>query len=105
MSTVYVVCLVAVSIHLIALPAFVWSVRRRQFRESDEEAFRAVQNDPAFLQRVKRAPQVETPLLPVTRTRMILLFGFLITFFALLMASLIYLLVTAGHLPVVPGSN
>ena len=105
MNTVYAVCLVAVLIHVIALPSFFWSLRRRQFRESDEEAYRAVQDEAAFAPRAKRAPQEVTRLLPVTRVRLILLFGFLITLFILILASLIFVTVAAGHAPVAPGSD
>ena len=101
MNTMYVVCLVAVSIHVIALPAFFWSLRRREFRESDRDAFRAVQDDESAPAPPKRAPMED--LLPVTRTRMILLFGFLITLFVLILASLVFVTVVAP--PVAPGAD
>ena len=41
MNLVYVVCVLAVLMHLIFLPPFLWAIKRRELRGSDEEAFHA----------------------------------------------------------------
>ncbi len=95
MNLISVVCVLALLMHLIFLPPFLWAIKRRELRGSDEEAFRAVEDETAHR---PRRPLPEA-LVPFTRTRMALLFGFLITLFILILASLIYVTVAAPPVP------
>lgn len=46
-NAVYGVCIIAVLVHLIALPFFVWAMRRRQMRTSDAAMYALVLSDDA----------------------------------------------------------
>ena len=97
MNMVYIVCVLAVLMHLIFLPAFFWAMKRQRMHGSDEEAFRAVDEEGGATFPPRGA--LPDALLPMSRVRMVILFGFLITLFVLIMASLVYITV---HAPPVP---
>ncbi|MBV9848675.1 MAG: hypothetical protein JO250_03200 [Armatimonadetes bacterium] len=99
MDAVYAVCLVAFLIHAIALPAFLWALKRRQITGSDQEAFRAVQGESAASPRPRRDPAETASARPVSRLKMTVFFGFLITLFVLLLCSLVFIVVVSAHLP------
>lgn len=92
MNTFYAVCLIAVCFHLLAVPAVIWAVKTRQGRESDQEAYRTVQG---------RAPRAVTTAShpPISRLRMGLFFGLIITMLLLMCSAQVYLAVAASRAP------
>jgi hypothetical protein len=92
------VCIVAVAFHFIAVPAFIYAIKTRQNRINDQEAFQTIEHQssdssvrpglPVFAQR------------PVTRLRMVLFFGLIITMLVGMASAQVYLAFRAAHTPV-----
>jgi hypothetical protein len=90
---VYAVCFMAIVFHLIAVPALIYAVKTRQGRENDREAYRLIQAKTAATPRTN-------PLRPVSRLRLRLFFGLIITMLVMMCAAQVYLVVVSAHTPV-----
>ncbi len=92
MSTAYAVCIMAIVFHLIGVPALIYAVRTRQGRETDREAYRLVQTEADPRPRAGAAR-------PLSRLRLRLFFGLIITMLVMMCAAQVYLVVVSAHTP------
>ena len=82
-----ILILIFVMLHLIAVPAFVWTIRKRQLTQTDEAAYRVISGGRTA---APAAPQVAP-------RRMALFFSVLILFFIGLFAATGYVIYVAQH--------
>ncbi len=91
-------CLVFVGFHLLALPLFIWAMRRRQFSGREQKEWNL---DDAL---APDAPVAPLPPAPVTRQARVML-GILGVFAAGMLASIVLILYVAFHAHPAAGQN